>query len=435
MALQAIANINVDFYDKKYISINAKQLDKDTRFLSVTCYSHGELYPLNSGEHSAYIRYRKPDGFCVFNVCEINLKGKILVELTEQMLATSGICYVDLVVTNHGGAVIDETTGKIVAINDSGILSTMPFYIDVFETAFENSEIESSYEYDGLNDLIKRAEADYEEVVLSSKSWAVGDTNIRDGENTNNSKYWSEQSSSSASVANTSSLNAAESERIAEEHMHDALIYSQNAQTYMTNAQTYMTNAQAYMDSANQSESNAEKSEQSAKNSEINAQTYMDEAYVSEQNAKTSELNANESEANAESHMNSAKTSEANALNSANKAQSYAVGGTGTRSDEDIDNAYYYYGLIRNIVAGLDTGFIPMGTVSFDELLSVEKQIGYIYNIRDDFVTDNTFREGAGKPYTAGTNVYYTDNEQWDCFGGTTSPTASVGEVKDYLSI
>ena len=61
MSLQSMTQINVDFCDKKYILIHAKQNDKNSRFLSVTCYNHGEIYPINEGEHSAYIRYKKAD--------------------------------------------------------------------------------------------------------------------------------------------------------------------------------------------------------------------------------------------------------------------------------------------------------------------------------------------------------------------------------------
>ena len=78
MGLQAITNISVDLYDKKYILINAKQYDKNSRFLSVTCYNRGEIYPINAGEHSAYIRYRKSHNQGVFNFCEINNRVKIL---------------------------------------------------------------------------------------------------------------------------------------------------------------------------------------------------------------------------------------------------------------------------------------------------------------------------------------------------------------------
>ncbi len=426
--LRTTTNISVDFYDKKYILINAKQLDKKSRFLSVTCYSHGELYPLNEGEHSAYIRYRKADNNSVFNFCEIDHKGKIVVELTEQMLAADGICCADLVIVNEGGAKVDAQTGEIVGIENASILSTMPLNIDVTETAVANSDIESSYEFNGLNTALEKAEAEYTEVMKTSKSWAVGNTGIRDGENTDNAKYYSKQSSNSASAANTSALNAAESERVAGEHKDTAILHSGNAYTYMTDAKNSMDNANKSETNAANSASVAAASENNAKISETNAKSSETNAAKSETNAKTSETNSKTSETNA-------KTSEKNALNSANKAQSYAVGGTGTRADEDYDNAHYYYNLTKNIVIGLDTGFIPMGTIAFSELASVEKATGYVYNISDDFVTSDIFREGAGKSYTAGTNVYYTANGQWDCFGGAASPTATVSEVKGYLGI
>lgn len=331
MALQTTINISVDFYDKKYILINAKQLDRKSRFISVACYSHGEFYPINSGEYSAYIRYRKSDNHSVFNFCEIDRKGNVIVELTEQMLASSGICCADLVIVNKGAAKVDAQTGEIINIENSSIISTMPIYIDVAETSIENSDIESSYEFSGLNEMLERAEADYTDVVLASKSWAVGNAGgIRDNEDKDNAKYYCEQAALSA---------------------------------------------------------------------------------------------------------NNADLSEANAQSNANLAKSYAIGGTGIRDGENTDNAYYYYWRVKNAIDGLSNGFIPMGTISFSELANAEKATGFMYNMSSDFVTDDTFREGAGKFYTAGTNVYYTANEQWDCFGGAASPTATVNEVKEYLGI
>lgn len=428
MALQTTININVDFYDKKYILINAKQFDKKSRLLSVTCYNHGEIYSLNEGEHSAYIRYKKADENSVFNFCKIDRKGKIIVELTEQMLAVDGICCADLVIVNEGGAKVDTQTGEIVGIENTSILSTMPIHIDVSETAVANSGIESSYEFNGLNTALEKAEAEYTEVILTSKSWAVGNTDIRDGENTDNAKYYAKQASNSANASNTSAVNAANSESNANEYMNNALTYSQNAQSHMDNANTYMNNAKT-------SEQNAKTSEDNAKSSESNAKTSETNAKASETNASQSEANAKSSETKSLSSETNAKTSETNAQNSANRAQSYTVGGTDTRDGEDYDNAHYYYNAIKNIVVGLDSGFIPMGTVAFGELMSAEKASGYVYNINEDFVTNDEFREGAGKHYTAGTNVYYTANGQWDCLGGAASPTATVGEVKDYLGI
>lgn len=192
MALQSVVNIDVDFYDKKHILISAKQYDKNSRFLSVTCYNQGNVLPINAGEHSAYIRYKKPDNHSVFNFCEINRHGKILVELTEQMLASSGICCADLVIVNKGAANIDSNTGEITTIDSASVLSTMTLYIDVSETVVESSEIESSYEFNVLNETLEKYEADYKNVVTTAKSWAVGDTGTRENENTNNAKYYAE---------------------------------------------------------------------------------------------------------------------------------------------------------------------------------------------------------------------------------------------------
>ena len=331
MALEITTNINVDFYDKRYILINAKQLDRGSRCLSVTCYNQGVLYPINSSEHAAYVRYRKADDYGVFNSCEINRYGKILVKLTEQMLAADGLCDADVIIVNKGKAEVDAETGEITIIDNAAILSSMVFHIDVSEVAFMNSEIESSYEYDALNDALARVEADYSKVIRMARSYAIGNAGgIRENEDTDNAKYYYEMALRSA---------------------------------------------------------------------------------------------------------NAADMSETNAANSAQLSKSYAVGSTGIRDGEDRDNSYYYYGLVKTVVDGLNSGFIPMGTISFAELAVVAKATGFTYNINDDFVTDDTFREGAGKMYTAGTNVYYTADGYWDCFGGSASPTATVDEVMEYLGI
>ena len=386
MALQTATNINVDFYDKKYILINAKQLDRKSRFLSVTCYNHGELYPINSGEHSAYIRYKKSDEYGIFNFCDINAKGKILVELTEQMLAATGICYADLVIVNKGSAEVDEDTGEIIAINNSGILSTMTFCIDVSETAVENSEIESSYEYDGLNEVLEKAEAEYSEVIRMAKSYAVGGTGERANENTDNAKYYYEQSKKNSANAESYMNSASSSATSASKSAVDANTSAQNAQTYMVQTKTYMDNAQASAD-ASAASANA---------------------------SKTSETNAAKSATSAQNSMASASSSATSASESALGAQSY-------------------YLQTEAIVSGLNGAFLPKGTITFAELAELKENnvvgAGYLYNISDNFITDDSFRIGVGVSYEAGTNVYYTADGQWDCLAGTTV-TGVKGETE-----
>lgn len=387
MALEIVKSINVDFYDKKYIMINAKQYDDNSRWIAITCYNQGSLYNISASKHTAYIKYRKADGHAVLNNCRINYRGEILVELTEQMLAADGICYVDLVIVNKGNAIVNVDTGEIITIDNSQILSTIAFCVNVYESVITNPEIESSYEYEGLNNLIQKAEADYTEVVRLSKSYAVGNANdIRENEDFDNAKYYSEQASISAAKAKVSEENA--------------LVSEQNAKT---------------------SEINAATSEANAKTSETNAAVSEANALVSEQNAKASETNA--------------ATSEVNAYDYSIISQRYAVGGTNSVENEEVDNSKYYYGQIKGVYNGLDGSLSPKGTINFEELATAEKFTGAMYVMNESFITDETFIIGEDIAYPAGTIVYYTVDGLWATFEGIRADVATIEEVKTYLGI
>lgn len=412
MSLESITKLNIDFYDKKYITINAKQYDNNSRFILATCYNHGELFPIYRDDHAAYIRYRKSDEYSVFNKCEINHKHQILIELTEQMLACDGICFADLVIVNKGKAQVDAEAGKIIAIDNASILSTMTFCIDVSETATESSEIESTYEFNLLNDGLKTYWADFEDVMKTSKSYAVGNSGLesrKDIENTDNAKYYYEQSLNNAD-------NAKNSEDAASNSASAALISENNAKVSENASKASETNAANSASAALISEQKAKTSETAASTSELNAKTSETNTKTSENNAKASEIASKTSETNSAKSETNAKISETNAKTSEVKTSEYCIE-------------------VKNILDGLNSGFIPMGTISFSELATVSKAKGYVYNINEDFVTDDTFREGAGVSYTLGTNVYFTGDGKWDCFGGSASVTATVDEVKSYLSI
>ena len=340
------------------------------------------------------------------------------------MLASDGVCCADFILVNKGDANIDVDTGEVIYIDNASILSSMVFYIDVSEVTINNSDIESSYEYDGLNSALQKAEAEYKEVIQLARSYAIGNADgIRENEDYDNAKYYYEQSLINASNAEKSEDKA----KISENNAKDSEIKAKESED---NALLSEQNAKESEDKAKTSEANAKTSENNAKISEQNASASESNASVSEVNAKLSEDKASISESNA-------NTSEINALNSATKAQSYTVGGTGTRVGEETDNASWYYSEMKDMFNGLNIVFVPKGTISFSELATAKETAvaGYLYNIKDDFVTDETFREGSGITYTAGTNIYYTIDGQWDCFGGSASPTATVDEVKDYLGI
>lgn len=486
MAIQSIINMNVDFYDKEYILINAKQYDDKSRWISVTCYNQGELLGLNSNEHTAYVRYKKADGYGVLNTCRIDSKGRILVELTEQMLAAVGVCYVDLIIVNKGKAIINIDTGEIITVDSSPIISTMAFCINVYESAVDNSLIESSYEFNVLNEKLQKIDADYTEVIQLAKSYAVGDANnIRENENYDNSKYWSEQAHDSANSANASESKALASEQaaLASENAckdyasqsaasatasansaSESATSASNSAASATEAKNSMNSASASATAASNSETNANASAESASNSAASATRSAEVATEKERSvlttaadvnnkadtvsnlaeiASNSATSASASATSASESATSASNSATSASTSENNSKSYAATAkssmdsavnSATSATNSASEAYGYYLQLEEITSNLNGAFIPRGTVAFSELATLlangEVEAGYLYNISNDFTTDATFKKGAGTLCAAGTNVYRTSDGYWDCLVGTTVPSVIVNGVK-----
>lgn len=84
------------------------------------------------------------------------------------------------------------------------------------------------------------------------------------------------------------------------------------------------------------------------------------------------------------------QNADAIANNIYNKSQTY--------SKTEVDN---------KISAALIAAIVPKGTVAYASLPTPAKaNLGYMYNVSNEFTTDARFVEGAGKKYDAGANVY-----------------------------
>ena len=200
-------------------------------------------------------------------------------------------------------------------------------------------------------------------------------------------------------------------------------------------------NAKASENAAKASETAAKTSETNAKASETAAAKSATAAEASESNAKVSETSASQSAATATSEAASASQSASTATDKANiatqkateiigkaesaadsatKAQSYAVGGTGSREGEDSDNAKYYFEQVKDVSEAIKGGLQPRGTVAFADLPALaDVNAGWMYNISDEFTTTDDFKEGAGNVIPAGANIYKTSDEKWDVLAGT----------------
>ena len=197
------------------------------------------------------------------------------------------------------------------------------------------------------------------------------------------------------------------------------------------------TSEKAAADSASaakQSEDNSRKSEESASGSAETATQKADEAFQSASVASQEAQTATEKAQEAEYYS---KLSE-----------SWSHGNTGVRSGEDTNNSEYFSSLAdklvqeaqklleqaQKIVAAATQGaLIPAGTIAFDEL-PMSPEVGYMYNISDDFTTDSRFEEGTGVFYRSGANVYWTKDGKWDVMIGA-QVTGIKGDAEDTYHI
>lgn len=110
-------------------------------------------------------------------------------------------------------------------------------------------------------------------------------------------------------------------------------------------------------------------------------------------------------------------------------SKSYAVGGTGTRENEEVDNAKYYYEQSKHISQG-GNGLVPLGTIAFENLPTEDILTNGMYNISNDFTSDERFIDGGGVLYGKGSNVYYTVNGLWDVLAAS-DVKGVKGEAED----
>ena len=110
-------------------------------------------------------------------------------------------------------------------------------------------------------------------------------------------------------------------------------------------------------------------------------------------------------------------------------SKSYAVGGTGTRENEDIDNAKYYYEQSKHISQG-GNGLVPLGTIAFENLPTEDILTNAMYNISNDFTSDERFLDGGGILYGKGSNVFYTVDGKWDVLAAS-DVKGIKGEAED----
>lgn len=452
-----ITNMTVDLSTANNFGvIRAVQGDMRTRFVYITLldnqveYDFDRVYPV--------LRGTKPDGTTIFNVCSISEDNRIIVELSEQLLAAPGkiTCEISLYSVSEQ---ISE---------DKQVITSFPFTIFVSTAAFAPGAVTSTDEFTAIAEVIGNnavLQECLDDIVASRDAAKVSEINAKEAEEA--AVVSKETASEAAKAAKTSETNAALSEQ-------NASTYAENAANSATAAESEATAASGSASAARISETNAKVSETKAESSQTAAADSAAAAETSENHAAQSADSAAESAGVSAQKAGAAALSATNAADSADlasqkaaeaadsalvasqeamaaanaaasitdsattaaqkateaienavKAESFTHGGTNTRENEDIDNAEYYYHQSKAISESMSGALRPIGTVAFADLPALSSAAeGDMYNVSDQFTTNADFREGTGFEIPAGSNIYKTADGKWDVLAG--SPVTGV---------
>lgn len=312
-------NTSIDFVRRIIPEpIHLVQGDKTLPQLAVELLQDGQPYSIPTGA-AVNIRMGKPDGHGVYNPAKSVSDNVAVFEVTEQMCAAAGDATAQVDVVANGGV---AATGTFPIIVDKSVIgsSTMS---DSELSAFDKAIAAVAT----VNDSVEEAKKSEENAAKSATDAASYASQIEQAK---------KDAAASAEAAKTSETNAAASEANAKNSETAAASSAKAAAASEKGVADSATAAANSAKAAATSETNAKASADAAAKTLTDVGTAKEDAVSAIGGAKTEALKAVATDKDA------AAKSAKDAAASATLSESYAHGGTGTRTGEDADNAYAY---------------------------------------------------------------------------------------------
>ena len=294
--------VNLDISLNKIVTVIVQQYSYGSQQILFTITDNGEFYPLNTQEHVCFFQLQTAGQTKIFDRATITDDGKVLFVLTKNCCAFSGYSEGQLMIGNaldesilktmHFDYVVkpsvypdEDVTGasEVIGLGEM-IVDTKKLINDaigVSETVIESKDkageyaqkAEASAQNAGTSaqnaeTLAQNAEASAqnaetsatfsEEKSIESKSYAVGGTDSRENEDTDNAKYYCEMASNIKvnveELKNSAATSASEASQSAVEASASATAASSSA----TAAQESETKAQEIYENTNNLVSSSE---------------------------------------------------------------------------------------------------------------------------------------------------------------------------------
>lgn len=141
----SIPEVSVDIWKDKYVHLSTKQMD-NARYILITVTDNLIQKKIDLSS-TVNIRIKKPDGKAIFDEATIIEDGRVLVKLTDQIVAVSGCAEMDLQIQNG-----------------DNVISTNIIHLDILSTPYPNTTILSTDEFNVLDQTIAEGKRINEEL-------------------------------------------------------------------------------------------------------------------------------------------------------------------------------------------------------------------------------------------------------------------------------
>ena len=139
MARIVTYNVALDVRDDTVTYVDVKQYDDRTRQLIIKVTDKEKNYVYNLNEYTVYCKYKTADGRPLLGTVTMNNDGTATLVLDDNMLYKKGLAKVELVL-----------------MQGNFVLSTMPFYVKIVSSAYQDSDILQQADLSTLFGVLKQ---------------------------------------------------------------------------------------------------------------------------------------------------------------------------------------------------------------------------------------------------------------------------------------
>ena len=215
--------LTLDFNQKGYKTVIAKQYDKGSRFIPIQCTDNGKALPLDPS-YIVQVKMITPDQRAILNTVPIQEDGSLLLELTESMLFYPGKAKAEIRIYDTQSKLLPDMSYDT---TNSKLLSTMQFAVLVEPSVFDDDRIIDDDEFNALTELIEKANADYTYVLATAQASAdaaqASESNAKDSE--------AHAAASAGNAANSASIATEMASEAADSADHAAACETRSAQS------------------------------------------------------------------------------------------------------------------------------------------------------------------------------------------------------------